>query len=102
MRWPLLPVEVKARGLEGRLLLGAHAASRGWKVVVGKKSQLNSRVRHLPRGLYFDKSIQSLALWQMRYIRTLGNTYAAIDEEGLVHEGGAAAGWSGADAPDRP
>jgi surface carbohydrate biosynthesis protein len=91
VQWLLLPVEVKARGLEGRLLLGAHAASRGWKVVVGKKSQLNSRVRDLPRGLYFDKSIQSLALWQMRYIRALGNTYAAIDEEGLVHEGGAAA-----------
>ena len=27
----------------------------------------------------------------MRYIRALGNTYAAIDEEGLVHEGGATA-----------
>ena len=91
MRWLLLPVEVKARGLEGRLLLGAHAAARGWKVVVGKKSQVNSRVHHLPRGLYFDKSIQSLALGQIRYIRALGNTYAAIDEEGLVHEGGAEA-----------
>ncbi len=27
----------------------------------------------------------------MRYISALGNTYAAIDEEGLVHEGGATA-----------
>jgi surface carbohydrate biosynthesis protein len=91
MRWLLLPVEVKARGLEGRLLLGAHAAARGWKVVVGRKAQLNSSVRDLPRGLYFDKSIQSLALNQIRYIKALGNTYAAIDEEGLVHEGGATA-----------
>lgn len=91
MRWLLLPVEVKARGLEGRLLLGAYAASRGWNVVVGHRWQLNSRLRDLPRGLYLDKSIQSLALPQMRHIRALGNTYAAIDEEGLVHEGGAAA-----------
>ena len=91
MRWLLLPVEVKARGLEGRVLLGAHAAAQGWNVVVGRKSQLNGSIRDLPRGLYFDKSIQSLALGQMRYIRALGNTYAAIDEEGLVHEGGAAA-----------
>ena len=91
VRWLLLPVEVKARGLEGRLLLGAHAAAQGWKVVVGRKSQLNSSVDDLPRGLYFDKSIQSLALDQIRYIKALGNTYAAIDEEGLVHEGGATA-----------
>ena len=55
MRWLLLPVEVKARGLEGRLLLGAHAAARGWKVVVWMKSQVKSRVLHIPRGLYFDK-----------------------------------------------
>ena len=91
MRWLLLPVEVKARGLEGRVLLGAHAASRGWKVVVGRKGGLNGAIRDLPRGLYLDKSIQSLALDQMRYIKALGNTYAAIDEEGLVHEGGATA-----------
>jgi len=91
VRWLLLPVEVKARGLEGRLFLGAHAAAKGWKVVVGQKTQLNGSVRDLPRGLYVDKSIQSLALDQMRYIRALGNTYAAIDEEGLVHEGGATA-----------
>ena len=91
MRWLLLPVEVKARGLEGRLLLGTHAATRGWSVIVGRKGTLNAAVRDLPRGLYFDKSIQSLALEQMRYISALGNTYAAIDEEGLVHEGGATA-----------
>jgi surface carbohydrate biosynthesis protein len=91
VRWLLLPVEVKARGLEGRVFLGAHAVARGWKVVVGRKNRLNGAVRDLPRGLYFDKSIQSLALGQIRYIRALGNTYAAIDEEGLVHEGGAAA-----------
>ncbi|HEX6569708.1 MAG TPA: surface carbohydrate biosynthesis protein [Acidimicrobiales bacterium] len=91
VRWLLLPVEVKARGFEGRLLLGAHAAARGWRVVVGRKNQLNGSIHELPRGLYFDKSIQSLALEQIRYIKTLGNTYAAIDEEGLVHEGGASA-----------
>lgn len=87
-RWLLLPVEVKARGFEGRLLLGAHAAAGGWKVVVGRKNQLNAAVHDLPRGLYFDKSIQSQAIEQIRYFKALGNTYAAIDEEGLVHEGG--------------
>ncbi|HET6773801.1 MAG TPA: surface carbohydrate biosynthesis protein [Acidimicrobiales bacterium] len=90
-RWLLLPVEVKARGLEGRLLLGAHAAAAGWKVVVGRKNHLNGTLDELPRGLYFDKSIQSQAIGQIRYIKALGNTYAAMDEEGLVHEGGATA-----------
>src|SRR5688572_7235484 len=90
-RWLLLPVEVKARGLEGRLLLAAHAAAQGWKVVVGRKNQLNSTLHDQPRGLYFDKSIQTQAIGQITYIKALGNTYAAIDEEGLVHEGGATA-----------
>ena len=90
-RWLLLPVEVKARGLEGRLLLAAHAAAQGWKVVVGRKNQLNATLHDQPRGLYFDKSIQTQAIGQITYIKALGNTYAAIDEEGLVHEGGATA-----------
>jgi surface carbohydrate biosynthesis protein len=91
VRWLLLPVEVKARGFEGRLLLGARAAASGWKVVIGRKQSLSGSLRDLPRGLYFDKSIQSMAVGQIRYIKALGNTYAAIDEEGLVHEGGASA-----------
>jgi surface carbohydrate biosynthesis protein len=89
-RWLLLPIEVKARVFEGRLLLGAHAAADGWKVVVGRKNHLNGLLDELPRGLYFDKSIQTQAIGQIRYIKALGNTYAAMDEEGLVHEGGAA------------
>jgi surface carbohydrate biosynthesis protein len=87
----LLPVEVKARGFEGRLLLAAHAAARGWKVIVGQKHALNGGLPRLPRGLYVDKGIQSFQMPQIRLITALGNTYAGIDEEGLVHEGGAAA-----------
>ncbi len=90
-RWLLVPVEVKARGLEGRLLLGAHAAAAGWQVIVGRKNQLNAMIDDLPRGLYFDKGIQTQVINQIRHVRTLGNTYAGIDEEGLVHEGGSAA-----------
>jgi surface carbohydrate biosynthesis protein len=90
-RWLLLPVEVKARGFEGRLLLGAHAAAAGWSVIVGRKNQLNGMIDDLPRGLYFDKGIQPQVLALIKHIQVLGNTYAGIDEEGLVHEGGATA-----------
>jgi surface carbohydrate biosynthesis protein len=88
-RWLLLPVEVKARGFEGRVLLGAHAAARGWKVVVGQKHALNANLPGLPRGLYVDKGIQRFQLPQIRITTALGNTYVGVDEEGLVHEGGA-------------
>lgn len=73
------------------MLLAAHAAASGWKVIVGHKDNLNGSPRDLPRGLYFDKSIQSLALGLIKHIKALGNTYAANDEEGLVHEGGPSA-----------
>jgi surface carbohydrate biosynthesis protein len=87
-RWLLLPVEVKTRAFESRLFLGAHAVAAGWNVVIGRKSALNSALRSLPRGLYFDKCIQAASLQKTQYAKALGNVYAAIDEEGLVHEGG--------------
>ena len=87
-RWLWLPVEVKTRALESRLLLGAHAVAAGWNVVIGRKSALNSALRHLPRGLYLDRCIQAGSLTKTRYAKALGNVYAAIDEEGLVHEDG--------------
>lgn len=87
-RWLLLPVEVKTRAFESRLFLGAHAVAAGWNVIIGRKSALNSAIRSLPRGLYFDKCIQAASLQKTQYAKALGNVYAAIDEEGLVHEGG--------------
>jgi surface carbohydrate biosynthesis protein len=87
-RWLLLPVEVKPRGFEGRLLLACHAAAAGWRVVFGRKGAITGNLRDLPRGLYFDKSALAAAFEQIRYTKALGNTYAALDEEGLVHEGG--------------
>ena len=87
-RWLLLPVEVKTRAFESRLFLGAHAVTAGWNVIIGRKSALNGALRSLPRGLYFDKCIQAASLQKTQYAKALGNVYAAIDEEGLVHEGG--------------
>lgn len=87
-RWLLLPVEVKTRAFESRLFLGAHAVAAGWNVVIGRKSALNGALRQLPRGLYFDKCIQAASLEKTQYAKALGNVYAAIDEEGLVHEAG--------------
>jgi surface carbohydrate biosynthesis protein len=87
-RWLLLPVEVKTRAFESRLFLGAHAVAAGWNVVIGRKSALNSALRSLPRGLYLDKCIQAASISKTQYAKALGNVYAAIDEEGLVHEGG--------------
>lgn len=89
-RWLLLPVEVKTRAFESRLFLGAHAVAAGWNVVIGRKSALNSALGSLPRGLYFDKCIQAASLPKTQYAKALGNVYAALDEEGLVHEGGSA------------
>lgn len=69
-------------------MLAAHAATRGWKVIIGRKSQLSGSLHDLPRGLYLGKDVQSDSLRAIKYIKALGNTYAAMDEEGLVHEGG--------------
>jgi surface carbohydrate biosynthesis protein len=85
-RWVYLPVEVKARELQSRILLGCFAAEAGFGVVVGKKYPLNELASDLPRGLYVDKSCQLGALPELRYRRAAGHIITCLDEEGVVYE----------------
>lgn len=50
-------MEVRARELEGRLLLALTAAERGHHVLLGDLSTLLSHRRWLPPGVYHDKSV---------------------------------------------
>ncbi len=83
--WLLLPVETKSREFHAKLLLGAVAAERGYRVAIGEQNAMVRQIRHLPRGLYIDKSIASTKTGHFRRLRREGNKVAAWCEEGLVY-----------------
>lgn len=85
LKWILLPIEVKVRELESRLLLACYAASAGYGVIIGSQNDLIKALPHLPRGLYFDKSISRNKLEQIKKRVALGYVYGVIDEEGLSY-----------------
>ncbi len=86
-----LKLEILARELEGRLLLGLVAAERGHTVLLGDvRPLLDPRVR-VPPGVYHDKSLtpkpSKLALFER--LRSAGIAVTSQDEEhGLLDEYG--------------
>ena len=84
-RWLLLPIEIKVRELEAKILLSCTAAENGYGVLLGPNS-FNLKGR-FPKGVYLDKSIspdKEAVLKQQ--VDKLGNKLAVLDEEGLVYE----------------
>lgn len=85
-----IPIEIKIRELESRLLLALEAASRGHDVILGDKaSTINAAVKgKLKPGIVHDKSIQPASIKIDRYLQLLkdGFVITSQDEEGgIVH-----------------
>lgn len=84
-RWLLLPVEVKVRELQGKLLLAAFAAEAGFSTVLGDQNVLLHHLKRLPRGIYLDKSIARTKTRHFERLKQAGHHIAAWCEEGLVY-----------------
>jgi surface carbohydrate biosynthesis protein len=81
-KWLFLPVETKARELQGKLFLAFVAAERGWGVLLGKR--IHDRP-YLPRGAYILKSISPGRLKFIRHLEARGCRVVAWCEEGMVY-----------------
>lgn len=86
-----LPIEVKARELEGKMLLALEAAGRGHTVVIGKKQDtLNlAKAGSLPPGIVHDKSLTpgEYKIRNFEQLKQHGHVITAQDEEsGLLDE----------------
>ena len=79
--WLIIPVEIQVRELLGRLLVGAVAAERGYKVLIGHDRVIRRLAAHLPRGILFDKSLGGPGDRRVSRYARLGYTITAIDEE---------------------
>jgi surface carbohydrate biosynthesis protein len=81
----LLPVETLNRELDGKLLLALHAAERGWRVTIGKRSTLHDNLQRFPRSIYFSKDLRAGNKAVFRILAGLGHAIVGLDEEGLVN-----------------
>ena len=82
-RWLFLPIETKVRELDGKLLLAATAAERGWGVIIGHKDELAANTADI-RGVVLEKD-GNLGNRRIGKYREAGKLVCALDEEGLVY-----------------
>ncbi len=82
-RWLILPIETKVRELDGKLLLAALAAERGWGVIIGHKDSM-AEVSSEIQGIVIEKDGYSSNIRINQYLAT-GKPVCVLDEEGLVY-----------------
>jgi len=81
-----IPVEVKARELNAKILLSLFAADAGFFSVVGKRDTLRKKIRKMNSGIVIEKGLDSPGKEKnIREYQLCGNRVAAVDEEGLVY-----------------
>lgn len=79
-----LPVEIKHRELYAKILLATMAARRGFHVVIGRKSEVNTLVMRVPPGVYYGLGTVRNFESFFAALRARGNRVVVSDEEGLV------------------
>lgn len=76
-------MEIKARELEGRMLLALEGAISGFQVIIGNQVHLKLALMRelLPPGIYFDKSLTRGKEIELRHVIDRGNIIVSQDEE---------------------
>ena len=80
----VIPIEILARELDGKLLLASCAKERGWNVIIGGMAAVEETVPHLPPFVYFAKSARSTNAKLFAWLKQLGHEVVVLDEESLV------------------
>lgn len=81
-----LPIEVKPREFESRLLLGYEAVRKDYLVVIGSYSSVLRKALEIKDGIWLDKCISSTKLKVFEKLKSSNVAITSIDEEGLSHE----------------
>ena len=81
----LLPVVTLNREFDGKLLLALHAAERGWRTNIGKRSTLHDNLQRFPRSINLSKDLRAGNRSMFRILAGFGHTIIGLDEEGMVN-----------------
>ena len=82
-KWIIIPVEIKVRDFDSRLLLAHEAFKNGFNIIIGCQSQIFEHINRLPAGIYFDKSIAKNKVQFFKDIIKRSFKITSLDEEGL-------------------
>lgn len=85
-KYLIVPVEIKSRELESRLLISISAVEHGFKVIFGGQNQIKELLDFLPKGIYLDKSISKNKFNFLENLVNKGYILTSIDEEGLTSQ----------------
>ncbi len=81
----ILPVDIKSREMDARLLHAVVALDAGWRVIIGSKTLINRNLWRLPRGVYLFSTLAPGRLRIARCLRAMGFASQGWDEEGLIY-----------------
>ncbi|MGJ9458029.1 surface carbohydrate biosynthesis protein [Oceanobacillus sp. CF4.6] len=84
-RWLYLPVEVKVRELDAKLLLAYYAVREGYHIVIGEHKMVELASEVYPKGIFFSKGYPHR--FRRRIItnaKVNGHMVVELDEEGLI------------------
>ena len=79
-----LPVEIKKREFDAKLLLAFFALEKGMEVYIGRQPEILKGMIFLI-DQFFEKGLTILNLKQIRYLDNLGHNVVATCEEGLIY-----------------
>jgi surface carbohydrate biosynthesis protein len=79
-----IPIEIKVREFDAKLLFSLMAAESGFRVILGAQKDLRKKIAWWPQGIYLDKSAAYTKTKWFKYFRKFGHKVVAWDEEGLI------------------
>lgn len=83
--WLYLPIEVKVRELDAKLLLAYYAVKEGYSVLLGEHKMVELATEKYPPGIFFSKGYpQSYRKRILSKAKRNGHTIVELDEEGLI------------------
>jgi surface carbohydrate biosynthesis protein len=81
-RTPLIiPSEIQAREFDAKLLLACVATERGFRSIVGCRTDIHLHIDDLPRGIYVAKDVRYSSRRMFGILDKLGCPIVALDEE---------------------
>ena len=83
--WLYLPVEIKVRELDAKLLLSYYAVKEGYRVIIGEHRMVELASATYPNGIFFSKGYPKG--FRKRIItnaKNNGHMIVELDEEGLI------------------
>ena len=79
-----LPIEIKRRELYSRIYFAVRAATKGYKVTIGRKNRFHEFNLKIKPGNYISKSIGISNFDHIKKLKDRGHKIFYIDEEGLM------------------